>query len=195
MKNLNICIDIDGTTTTAYDWLDRANIYFEKELEDKDVIHYEIHRVLGISPEEYKEFYEEYKYLIHLENKPRKSAQEVINRLSSRHSIHFVTAREKELEYVTRTWLRHNSINYDSLTLLGSHRKVETARQLQADLFIEDRYENALELSEAGFKVILMDCNYNRLALPEAIVRVSSWTEIEAIVKKLEKENLEHIIA
>lgn len=31
MNTLNICIDIDGTITKAYDWLDMANKYFKKE--------------------------------------------------------------------------------------------------------------------------------------------------------------------
>ncbi len=195
MNGLNICIDIDGTTTTAYDWLDRANIYFEKELEAKDVIHYEIHKVLKVPAEDYNSFYQEYKYLIHLENKPRPRAPELISELYKEHTIHFVTAREKSLEYVTRSWLKFNSIDYDSLTLLGSHKKVETARQLQADLFIEDRYENALELSQAGFRVLLMDCNYNRERLPESVTRVYSWSQVYDFIKNLEKENLEHIIA
>jgi uncharacterized HAD superfamily protein len=37
MKNLNICIDIDGTITEAYYWLDLCNQYFNKKIEKKEV--------------------------------------------------------------------------------------------------------------------------------------------------------------
>ncbi|NMB44289.1 MAG: hypothetical protein GX995_09200, partial [Clostridiales bacterium] len=79
----------------------------------------------------------------------------------------------------------HHDFIYDDLFLLGSHYKVEMAKKLDCDLFIEDNYNNALELSEAGYKVLLLDTKYNRLALNSNIVRVYDWDEIDIIIEKL----------
>ena len=48
MKNLNICIDIDGTITDAYYWLDITNKYFNKNITEEQVTEHYIHDVMGI---------------------------------------------------------------------------------------------------------------------------------------------------
>ncbi|WP_331721977.1 5' nucleotidase, NT5C type [Alkalithermobacter paradoxus] len=73
--------------------------------------------------------------------------------------------------------------------VLGSHYKVGKAKELRCDIFIEDSYKNAIELSNAGFTVILMDTNYNRLPINERIIRVSNWQEIYEIIANMELEN------
>ena len=52
MKNFNICVDIDGTITDSYYWLDLCNIYFNKSVMKEEVTEYYIHKVLGIAQEE-----------------------------------------------------------------------------------------------------------------------------------------------
>jgi len=49
MKNLNICIDIDGTITDPYFWLNIANKYFNKNVTIDKVTEYEIDKVMGIT--------------------------------------------------------------------------------------------------------------------------------------------------
>ncbi len=46
-------------------------------------------------------------------------------------------------------------------------------------------YKNALQLSENGFKVLLIDTNYNRMPLNKNIIRVFNWNEIYEIVKEM----------
>lgn len=48
MKRLNLCIDIDGTVTGAYDWIPRANDYFQTRIIPTDVTVYDIHEVLAV---------------------------------------------------------------------------------------------------------------------------------------------------
>ena len=72
--------------------------------------------------------------------------------------------------------------------MLGSHDKVKQARELSCDVFIEDRYENAIQLSLAGFQVLLVDCPYNRGALPRSVQRISSWHHVEPLIAKMEHE-------
>ncbi|AAK81310.1 hypothetical protein BJV85_000524 [Clostridium acetobutylicum] len=185
MEQLNICIDIDGTITDAYYWIDLCNSYFKTSITEKDATQYYIHKILNVPLEEYNEFYEKYKYKLHSEQKLRKDVKSVITKLSQNNNIFFVTARERDLTILTYSYLRKKEIPYDSLFILGTHHKVPTARQLNCDLFIEDNYDNALELSKAGFKVLLIDTYYNRKPLNQNIIRFYNWDEVYGIVDRL----------
>ncbi|MBU3153947.1 hypothetical protein LL037_10015 [Clostridium estertheticum] len=185
MKNLNICIDIDGTITDAYYWLNITNKYFNKNITEDEVTQYYIHEIMGVTLKEYDEFYQENKFEIHSEQILREDVQIVIKGLSELHNIYFVTAREKELTMFTHSYLKRNNIAYDELFVLGSHYKVDKARELECNVFIEDNYDNAVQLSNAGFKVLLIDTNYNRKPLNDNIVRVYNWKEIYYTINKL----------
>jgi uncharacterized HAD superfamily protein len=145
--------------------------------------------VLGVLQEEYTEFYEKYKYKIHSEQKIRPDAKVFIKTRSLFHNIYFVTARDKSLTMLTHSYLRKNNIPFDDLFVLGSHYKVDMARKLNCDIFIEDNYDNAIQLCTAGFKVLLIDTNYNRIPLNENITRVYEWNEVYKIVNKLLLQN------
>ncbi|KEI86625.1 hypothetical protein EXM98_12470 [Clostridium botulinum] len=186
MDNLNICIDIDGTITEPYYWLEISNKYFKKNIKPEDITVYNIEDVLGITEEEYMKFYEKYKVRIHTEEKLRQGAKKVLNELNKYHNIYFVTAREKSLEVLTKSYLINHSIKFRDLYVLGSHYKVDKAKELNCDIFIEDNPTNAVELSEAGFKVILLDTNYNKhIKENENIIRISHWDEVYNIVKEI----------
>ena len=183
LKELNLCIDIDGTVTEPYYWLERANRFFDRQLKPEDITVYEIHRVLDVGEDDYNEFYDIYGKLLHKESKARFGASEMIRRLYQNHKIHFVTAREEKMRETSIEWLASYHIPLDSITLLGSHYKVEKARELESDLFIEDSYSNALQLAQAGFDVLLIDCTYNRGPLPQNVIRVRNWFEIAVIAE------------
>lgn len=185
MQALNICIDIDGTITDPYYWLDMANRFFSKRLTEEQVTEYYIHQVLGIEEHEYEKFYEENKFRMHSEQKIREDVSIVLETLSIIHRIYFVTARNVELEMLTHSYLKKNNIPYDGLFLLGSHYKVDKAIELKCNIFIEDNYDNAVQLSNEGFKVLLIDTNYNRKPLNKNIVRVYNWKEILFIISEL----------
>lgn len=57
-----------------------------------------------------------------------------------------------------------------------------------ADLFIEDRYENALQLAQAGFEVLLIDCHYNQGDLPSNVTRVKHWIQIEKLIDSFSQQ-------
>lgn len=184
MKNLNICIDIDGTITDPYYWLDAANTYFNLNITENQVTDYSIAKVLNIKEKDYLKFYEKNKLTIHSREKLRKDAKSVLDRLYMYHNIYFVTARDKSLELLTNIYLKYNKIPSDEIIVLGHTNKVPSAQKLNCDFFIEDSYHNALDLSSNGFKVLLIDTNYNRLPLNENIIRVYDWEEIFSIINK-----------
>jgi hypothetical protein len=186
-RMMNICIDIDGTVTDATYWLKHANAHFNRALTPADVTEYNIDKVLGIDQAAYDAFYAQYGEAMHRESDIRPEASAVINRLYENHRIHFVTARSESMRPVSLEWLKRHRIPLDTISLLGSHDKVRQARELNCDLFIEDRYENAIQLSLAGFKVLLVDCPYNRGALPRSVQRISSWSEVEPMIAATEE--------
>lgn len=186
MKRLNICIDIDATLTEPYYWLDICNEYFNKNIKPYEITQYSIYKVMGVSREEYFDFYNKYKLKIHTEEKVRKDGKAIVNRISKYNNIFFVTAREKSLELFTEAYLTLNKVNFDGLYVLGSHYKVDKARELNCDIFIEDNPNNAIELSEASFKVLLMDTYYNReIKENEFIKRVYNWNQIYDFIEEM----------
>ncbi|MFL0249153.1 5' nucleotidase, NT5C type [Clostridium neuense] len=185
MKNLNICIDIDGTLTNPYYWLDKTAEHFNKIVRHEDFTQYEYSKVIGISQSDYDEFYEKYKFKYHSKDVLRFKARDVINKFYLSNNVFFVTAREKSLEMLTFSYLNRKNIKFDRLFVLGTHHKVKKAKELKCDVFIEDNPYNAEELSNAGFKVFLIDTTYNRKISHHNIIRVYDWIDIEDAVNNL----------
>lgn len=192
---LNLCIDIDGTITEEFYWLDLANKYFGKNIHPSQIKEYDIDKVLGITKEEYLKFYNEHSHSIHLDSKPREFSDLILWHLSNQHNVSYVTAREPKLEEVTKRWFLNYGIPNNDLHMLGSHFKVNKARELDCHIFIEDRYENALEIALAGFDVLLIDTNYNRLPLIPGIIRVYDWLDIYEEVSLYHNRQLQKLIA
>lgn len=186
MKFFNICIDIDGTITDPYFWLDSANAYFEKDLQIEDITQYRIDKVMGVTRKEYLDFYNKKRFQLHSEKQPiREDAKEIIQQLIKTNNIYFVTAREKDMEILTHRYLNKHNIPYDGVFVLGTSYKVDAAASLKCDIFIEDCYENALQLSKNGFKTLLIDTTYNRFPLNKNMTRVFNWNEIYTILRKM----------
>lgn len=184
MVKLNICIDIDGTITDPYYFLEKANLYFKTTITKEQVVDYKISKVFNVTETDYTKFYEENKTLLHSNQELRSDALEIISILYEYHNIHFVTARDKSLELLTHSYISRNNLPCDSIHVIGTPHKGKVANNLKCDIFIEDSYDNALELSNIGFKVLLIDTNYNRHPLNNNITRVFDWYDIYYEVNK-----------
>lgn len=181
---LNICIDIDGTLTEPYYWLDMANQYFGTNVKPYEVTQYDVYKVLNIKEEEYAAFYKKYAEQVHAQAEVRKDVREILKRLNKEHNIFYVTARKPKYKEVTQNWFAKKGLPQAPLYLLGSHYKVDHAKFLNCHIFIEDRYENAVQIAEAGFQVLLIDCSYNRQSVVPGIQRVSNWKEIDQLIQE-----------
>jgi uncharacterized protein len=188
MKEMNICIDIDGTVTEPYYWLKEANRYFGKNVRPEDIKVYDIDIAMGIRPGDYDRLYSVAGERLHMDSEIRGGASEVISRLWDLNRIHFVTARDEAMRDVSADWLKKYDIPMDTLTLLGHSRKSGKAGELECDYFIEDSLSNAQELAEAGFKVLLIDCTYNKGLLMPGITRVKDWRQVEMFLKERMRE-------
>lgn len=189
MKRLNICVDIDGTMTEPYYWLDKANTYFKTNIHPCQVTEYDIHNVLNIKRSDYLKFYDLHGQALHRNSKPREYASPVLNRLASNHNLYYVTAREECMRTVTLEWFEKHNMPQAPLYLLGSHHKAEQAKSLECDIFLEDKFENAIELAMADIKVLLIDCTYNRYATVLDTERVFCWSDIETKINLIASEH------
>lgn len=190
MDKLNICIDIDGTITEPYYWIDDANEYFKTDIKPEDVTKYQLHEILGVTYEEYLTFYDIYKEKLHTKETVREYGREVLWSLKKNHNIYYVTARIEELRDITVKWFKENNLPLSELYMLGSFHKSDKAKELKCDIFIEDSWENAVELAKEGFYVLLIDTNYNRKPLIEGMKRVCNWKDIEKEVNLYSKLNI-----
>jgi uncharacterized HAD superfamily protein len=185
MRKLNLCIDIDGTVTEPYYWLEAANRYFGKQIRPEEITVYDIHKALNIEEADYQKFYDLHGQRFHWEAKARLGAGKVIQRLHRYHNIHFVTARDEKYTGTSIAWLAKHQIPLDTIWHLGTPDKANKARELKSDLFIEDSHSNAIQLAKAGFDVLLIDCGYNQRPLPEHVTRVEDWAEIAEIANTM----------
>lgn len=185
---MKIGIDIDGTITTPFYWLDFYNKNLNKNMKPKDITTYDHHLSFGISLHAFNTFRNNHLEEIHDLALPRHEATLYVNRLFFEfQDIHIITAREEKLERLTRKWLDKYKINYLSLHHLGSTEKLSTAIQLNLDVIIEDRLETALEMIKWQIPTILFNTPYNEGLEHPLLYRVNTWAEAYAVIKKMSK--------
>ena len=165
----NICIDIDGTMSDPYFFIPYLNKLTGKILTKDDYTSIDWNDTYG---PEFKDIYENFddKYTyIYNEVELQKGVKEVIDMLiKNGDNVYFVTARSKTIDKVTRQWLESQGIDSSKVhSLSGNEGKVEMARKLSCDVFIEDDPNNIRNLLKAGFNVIAMESNYNKNVLNE----------------------------
>lgn len=183
-KKLNLCIDIDGTLTDPYFFIPYLNEITGKELTIDDYISNDWNIIYGT---EHSEIYAKFDHLyadVYLEAEMRKDAQDVLYKLIEKYNVWYVSARGMCVNEVTQKWFVNNKLDYSKAYLLGNnHEKIQIANKLKCDYFIEDDPKNAKIISQAGFKVILLDNNYNKKVDGDKIYRVNNWAEAVQIIE------------
>ncbi|MCU9600533.1 hypothetical protein [Pallidibacillus thermolactis] len=171
-------IDIDGTVTSPDALVPFLNEGFKLQLTLDDITQYDLTPFVPVSREEFNQWYIENEGKIYQASPIAAGAKDVLNEWDKKHQMYFISARSKQNFEITKTWLDQHQIRYDEIILLGSHNKVQAAKEWNIDIFFEDRYENAVEIHEqCKIPVVLFDTPYNRKPLPEGVIRVQSWME------------------
>lgn len=183
MKRLNICIDIDGTITDPYCYLEHFNQHFNQNIAPEDFNHHRLDVVYKASKDDMIDFYKKNGSYMYLSATVQKFAKEILWELIEQHNIFFVTARLKDSHSTTQEWMKKNGLPNVPLYSLGSHYKVDKAKELNCDIFLEDNPKIALELVEAGINVVLIDTHYNKYISHPKIKRVFNWKEAFDFIK------------
>lgn len=182
MNKLNICVDIDGTITSPYHFIPYLNELYNKNITEEQCNTCDWETLYEIKMDRMlSEFHEKY---IHSygEASVVEGAKEIIEELCSENTVYFVTARSESLTEITKKWLEDSGFSGIEVHLLGSDYKVEKAKALNCNVFIEDNPYNATQLADEGIKVLLIDTNYNKGIVHENITRVNNWIEIKEFI-------------
>lgn len=74
--------------------------------------------------------------------------------------VAYITARPESIKRQTLQWIENN--NLPAAPVVFTNNKVQACKDYMVELFVEDHYENFVQLNNAGIKCLLMDRSYNR---------------------------------
>ena len=111
MKNLNICIDIDGTITSPYHYLPQLSSIYNKKLTEEDfttVYWAELYgdTLEGMLDKLHSKYMNSYS-----EAKVVEGVKDVIDELYKDNNLFFVTARNYSLTQITQDWLKKQQLS------------------------------------------------------------------------------------
>jgi uncharacterized protein len=178
-------IDIDGTVTTPDALIPFINKEFNLQLTLDDIKQYEFTPVVPVSEVEFANWFSTNEPLMYRESPISEGAKDVLDEWDENHELFFISARKSELSEITKDWFKKEGILYKDIVLLGSHKKIEAAKKLNVDIFLEDKHDNAVEIhEELNIPVLLFDTPYNREPIPKGVIRVHSWAEAKQWVEQ-----------
>ncbi|KQL45486.1 nucleotidase [Brevibacillus choshinensis] len=188
-KILTIGIDIDGTVTSPSSIVPLMNESFGKDLRYEDCYEYNLANVYKITDEEFDKWLDLHGERLYDEAPVHGNADHILRTWHPQFKLVYISAREARHRDVTINWFSRYNIPFHNIDLVGSHDKLSAAKKWGVDLFLEDRLENALQLSEAlQIPVFLFDTPYNQSELPPLVHRVTSWDEVQEKVQLLSLE-------
>ncbi|MDQ0269467.1 5' nucleotidase, NT5C type [Cytobacillus purgationiresistens] len=177
-------IDIDGTVTSPTSMIPFLNKAFQLELTLNDVKQYDLYPLVDLTPSDFDKWFKENEPSIYRESTIAEGAKAVLNRWEQEHELFFISARNAELMEVTEKWFLEHTLGFHHIDLIGTHHKVQAAKDYKVDIFFEDKHDNAVMIhEECQIPVILFDTPYNRDPIPEGVIRVSNWSEASAWVE------------
>lgn len=199
---MRIGIDVDGVLTNLEQFQFDYGSKFSYENFNKEIINidgYEIKDMFDITDKAYNDFWDKYFLDYVINEKPRKFADEITNKLhDDGHEIYIITARyftetDREragdtIENVISNWLNKNNIYFDKI-IFSPEDKHEICSSNQIDLMIEDSPYNVNSLSK-NIPVICFSAEYNRECIGENIIRCYSWYDIYAKIKHINKNEV-----
>ena len=109
--------------------------------------------------------------------------KETINQLKKEENeVYIITSRRKRdgeiVEKITKDWLKNNEILYDDL-FINIKEKSKIVNQLKIDIFIDDSYENCIDVkTNTDAKVYMLNTKYNTGILDNQLERINNIDEI-----------------
>jgi len=180
---MRIGIDIDDTITETYDATIKTickmyNLSYHELIKEK--LNYDI--LSRRYSEAFKlEIYE--KEILKL--KLKKDVKKVINKLSKKHEIIIITARNKfECRFpynLSYEYLTTNNIYFDELFVEVSD-KGKCCYENKIDLFIDDSIRNCLSVNEYGIDTIIYDNVFNKDC---NLRRYDNWLDIYDYIERI----------
>ncbi|WP_088102483.1 hypothetical protein [Halalkalibacter urbisdiaboli] len=171
-------LDIDGTVTDPNTFVPHLNKHFNRNLTLDDLTEYDLTSILDISEQEFWEWMGKHEGLIYEQANLAPYAETILHEWTKYHDLIYITARREHHAKRTREWFETKKLPFDHIELVGKHDKLEAVRAHDIDIFFEDKHDNAVAIAEEfQIPVILIDTPYNRLPIPENVIRIYNWKE------------------
>lgn len=171
-------IDIDGTVTCPTSLIPYINKAFNLNITLNDVKQYDLNHLVDISEEEFAKWFTVSEPLIYAESPLAEGAKNILTKWKNSHELIFISARGPHYLDLTREWFLEHALNFHHIDLLGTHNKVNAAKEHKVDIFFEDKHDNAVMIhEECNIPVILFDTPYNQDPIPNGVIRVNNWSE------------------
>ncbi|MFX3674396.1 MAG: hypothetical protein ACE3JQ_08115 [Paenisporosarcina sp.] len=184
MSSFRFGIDIDGTVTCPTSLLPHINKAFSCNLVLEDIKEYDLTKAFPVTHQEFSEWFRQTEAEIYATSPIQPDAQVVLNKWKQEHELYFISARGHNVRDVTLQWFLEQELLYDHIELIGSHDKIETARQYNIDVFFEDKHDNAVGITEAlGIPVLLFNTPYNQAPVPNGVFRINNWIEADSWIQ------------
>lgn len=199
-NSLNIAFDCDGVLfDTEMFQITYGSKYFAKKynMPIADETAYGIKGLFNCSDSQEIEFWIKHALRYAYLYMPRINTAEVIRNLhAAGHTIHIVTSKDKIndrimgriVKFLLKSGLMRHRIKVDDIhycSVENSARdKTELCKKFKFDVFIEDKFENIIELSKLT-KVLCMDTKNNQGCEGQNIIRVRSFHNILDEINKL----------
>lgn len=185
-------LDLDDTLADTASVINKYAIKFDKEylngngdLQDinNSKSYYYFAEGLNWNKENIAKFFEIYYLDILKEVKIKPFVKETINKLKKeKNEVYIITARRKRegeiVEKITNEWLNNNGILYDEL-FINIKEKSKIVNQLKIDIFIDDSYENCIDVkTNTDAKVYMLSTKYNTGILDKQLERINNIDEL-----------------
>ncbi|PIC84762.1 hypothetical protein [Sporosarcina sp. P1] len=186
MRSIRFGIDIDGTVTTPTALLPHINKHFGSSLTLDDIKEYDLTKAFDVDPIQFGQWYKETEELIYQTSPAQEFAKEVLTNWQKQFELYYISARGQNVLESTTNWFHEQQIPYDHVELIGTHYKIEAAKQFNVDVFFEDKHDNAVGIhEELDIPVFLFDTPYNQDPIPEGVIRVANWKQADQYVRQL----------
>ena len=184
--------DLDDTLADTASVINKYAIKFNKEylngngdLQDinNSKSYYYFAEGLNWNKENIAKFFEIYYLDILKQVQIKPFVKETINKLKKeKNEVYIITARRKRegeiVEKITNEWLKDNGILYDEL-FINIKEKSKIVNQLKIDVFIDDSYENCIDVkTNTDAKVYMLSTKYNTGILDKQLERINNIDEL-----------------
>lgn len=171
-------IDIDGTVTCPTSLIPYLNKAFHLNLTLEDIKQYDLMPLVDVSEQEFANWFKVNEPEMYEKSPLAEGSKEVLIKWALEHELYFISARGKHLFEITQNWFLKNKIPFNHIELIGTHHKIEAVKQHKVNIFLEDKHDNAVMISEqCNIPVLLFDTPYNRDPIPSQVIRVKNWAE------------------
>lgn len=184
MSNYRFGIDIDGTVTCPTSLLPHINKAFECNLVLDDIKEYDLTKAFPVTTEDFYKWFKQAEPEIYATSPIQVDAHAILTEWKKQHELYFISARGHNVRDVTLQWFIEQNLEYDHIELIGTHDKIQTARNFEIDVFFEDKHDNAVGIAEElNIPVLLFNTPYNQQPVPNGVIRVNNWLEADSWIQ------------